>query len=661
MKNLTLAMKIGLGFGILIVLTVAVSFFAWRGLSILDRGVGEFRGIAQQTNTVGRIQTSMLTAQINVKDFLATGSDGAVKRYKELLEKCKGFIAEANMAVTKPELIEKIKAADEMITAFDAGFAKLVTLHAERTKLIGDLEKIGQAMEQNLTDLMEKAAKTGATHTGYTAGLSIRILLLGRLHVSRFLETELPADAEIAGKDFEELEPALKELKGALLRVEWQGQVDDITKSLGEYRAAFAQLTAKTKESTALAADTLDKLGPQIVEATDAINLGFLKTQDELSPQLADVNRKATITVLVVSLIVVLFGIFIGVLLTRSIIGPVRKTVAFAETMAGGDFTQKLEVKQHDEIGSMATALNSMVDQLGGMVKEIVAGVNTLTDSSAELTTVSSRLNEAAEATSGKSTLVASSAEEMNSNMQSVSAAMEESAANIGIVATATEEMTATVNEIAKNADKARTMSAKAVDQSQQTSTKMASLGASADKIGKVTETITEISEQTNLLALNATIEAARAGEAGKGFAVVANEIKELAKQTAAATVDIKNQITEMQTTTTATVTDIEKIATAIEEINEMINSIASAVAEQSTAAGEIAGNISQASMGIGEVNENVAQSTVVVTEIARGIADINVQSSEVETGSAQVRHSATALSELSAQLRRLVNRFRVR
>ena len=661
MKSLNLAMKIGLGFGILIVLTITVSLFSWRGLSILDHGVGDFRNIAQQTNTVGRIQANMLTAQINVGDFLATGQDGAVKRYRELIDKCRGFITEATKTVTTPELAEKIKAAEEKITRFDSGFAKIVTLRGERDALIASLGKLGEGMEKNLSDLMEKAAKTGATHTGYTAGLSIRILLLGRLHVSRFLETGKPADAELAKGDFDQLEPALKDLKDALLRVEWQGQVDEIVKNLADYRAALAQLIVKTMASRALADETLDKLGPEIVELTDAINLRFVETQNELSPQLAEESRKATITVLLVSLIVAVFGIVIAVLLTRALIGPVRKTAAFAETMAGGDFTQKLDIARSDEIGTMAAALNTMVDQLGAMVKEIVAGVNTLTDSSSELTTVSGRLNEAAQATSARSTRVASSAEEMNGNIQSVSAAMEESAANIGIVATATEEMTATVNEIAKNADKARTMSANAVEQSQQTSERMASLGKSADKIGKVTETITEISEQTNLLALNATIEAARAGEAGKGFAVVANEIKELAKQTAAATVDIRNQITDMQTTTAATVTDIEKIAKIIEDIDEMIGSIATAVAEQSAAAGEIAGNIGQASMGIAEVNENVAQSTVGITEITREIADINVQSREVESGSGQVRQSATSLAELSTQLRALVNRFRVR
>ena len=64
-----------------------------------------------------------------------------------------------------------------------------------------------------------------------------------------------------------------------------------------------------------------------------------------------------------------------------------------------------------------------------------------------------------------------------------------------------------------------------------------------ADEIGKVIEVIQDIAEQTNLLALNATIEAARAGDAGKGFAVVATEVKELAKQTANATIDIRKRI----------------------------------------------------------------------------------------------------------------------
>ncbi len=373
-------------------------------------------------------------------------------------------------------------------------------------------------------------------------------------------------------------------------------------------------------------------------------------------------SSAGTAATLIYSLLAIALAlsVVLSLFIVRSITGPVGKAAALAETMAKGDFTAKLDIKQNDEIGHMATSLNSMIDQLGSMIRDIVSGVNRLTSSSNDMAAVSKQLSSAARDTADKSGAVAAATEEMSVNIQSVSAAMEQSSSNVNMVASSTEEMTATVTEIAQSAEKARAITEGAVKQSRLTSEKMVVLGESARKIGRVTETITEISEQTNLLALNATIEAARAGEAGKGFAVVANEIKELARQTAAATVDIKNQISEMQTTTTTTVEDIEKISAVIVEINNVINGIATAVEEQSAASNEIADNISQASQGIAEVNENVAQSTVVIADITREIAGINQQSNQVGDGSAQVQISAQGLAELAVQLENLVNKFKV-
>ena len=353
-------------------------------------------------------------------------------------------------------------------------------------------------------------------------------------------------------------------------------------------------------------------------------------------------------------------SVFLAVFIVRSITKPVGMASNLADTMAKGDFTHKLELDQKDEVGQMARSLNTMVAQLSAMIRQVIDGVNRLTDSSTDLAVVSRQLSANAKETSDKAAAVAAATEEMSANIQSVSAAMEQSTSNVNMVASSTEEMTATVSEIAQNAEKARAISEGAVKQSRQTSEKMAALGESARKIGRVTETITEISEQTNLLALNATIEAARAGDAGKGFAVVANEIKELARQTAEATVDIKNQIGEMQATTATTVEDIERISEIITEINAVINGIATAVEEQSAASNEIANNISQASQGIAEVNENVAQSTVVIADITRDIAGINQQSSQVGDGSGQVQQSAQGLAELATQLEQLVKQFKV-
>jgi methyl-accepting chemotaxis protein len=344
----------------------------------------------------------------------------------------------------------------------------------------------------------------------------------------------------------------------------------------------------------------------------------------------------------------------------RSITGPVHKTSLLAAAMAQGDFTNKLDINQKDEVGHMASSLNSMVAQLSSMIRDIVGGVNTLSASSNDLASVSRQLSSSASETSNRANTVAAAAEEMNANFHSVSAAMEQSSSNVHMVASAAEEMTSTVSEISQSAARARNIAETAVQQSQQSLKKMSSLGNAANKIGRVTDLINDISEQTNLLALNATIEAARAGDAGKGFAVVANEIKELARQTATATDDIRDQIHEMQSITQMSVKDIDDVTRIIAEINDVITGIASAVEEQFATTTDIASNISQAALGISEVNENVAQASTVIADISRDIAGISQQSGQVEAGSSNVQDSAQGLAALAVQLERLVKQFKV-
>ena len=185
-------------------------------------------------------------------------------------------------------------------------------------------------------------------------------------------------------------------------------------------------------------------------------------------------------------------------------------------------------------------------------------------------------------------------------------------------------------------------------------------LGRSASNIGNVTETITAISDKTNLLALNATIEAARAGDAGKGFAVVANEVKDLAKQTVDATVDIKKQINGMQNITEETISDLGQIGEVINEISDVIKTVAIAVEEQSVATIEITTNISQTSSGIAEVNENVAQSTIAISSITQDVSGVSNDSSEINKSSNTINDSALELSRLASNLNSLVNTFKL-
>jgi methyl-accepting chemotaxis protein len=365
---------------------------------------------------------------------------------------------------------------------------------------------------------------------------------------------------------------------------------------------------------------------------------------------------------MVVTLVGVVAILAIALLITRSITLPVKRVVANLTDLAQGegDLTVRLQVNSQDEIGQLSIRFNEFMEKLHTMIKDIIGGVETLSSSSTELSAISQQLSANSEQTSGKSGTVATAAEEMSTNMSSVSAAMEETSTNTNMVASAAEEMTATIDEIAKNAEKARMVSDQAVQQTDEASEQMSNLGQAAEAIGKVTETITEISEQTNLLALNATIEAARAGEAGKGFAVVANEIKELARQTADATLDIRSQIGGIQGSTTNTVASIKKIADVINQVSDGVATIATAVEEQSASTKEIAENISQISSGISEVNENVAQSSQVVGTITADITEVNQASGEIASSSSQVRLGAEDLSKLAEQLNSMVGRFKV-
>jgi methyl-accepting chemotaxis protein len=356
------------------------------------------------------------------------------------------------------------------------------------------------------------------------------------------------------------------------------------------------------------------------------------------------------------------FGLLMGFFISRGITVPINKAVARLKDIAQGegDLTQRLEVDSRDELGEMAGWFNTFLQNLQVMIKDIASNAVTLSNAATELSAISQQMSAGAEQTSGKTDSVSAATEEMSTNISSVAAAMEQAATNLNMVASATEQMNASVGEIAQNSEKAREITGTAVSKARETSKKVNALGNAAQAIGKVTEVITEISEQTNLLALNATIEAARAGEAGKGFAVVANEIKELAKQTAEATLEIKNQIDGVQSSTQETVTNIGEICDVISNVDETVSTIAAAVEEQSVTTRDIAGNISQASAGVQEVNINVAQSTEVTASISQDIAEVGQASNEMTSSSSQVNISAEELAGMAEKINGMVGRFKI-
>ena len=370
-------------------------------------------------------------------------------------------------------------------------------------------------------------------------------------------------------------------------------------------------------------------------------------------------QQKLLIAAIVAAMVLVVAGLII--FLASRIAKPIREADAFFRDISEGegDLTGRLNVKSNDELGNMAKSFNTFADKLQAMIGYIAEESVEINTSSRALRGVSSGLSTVAEDTLLQSNTAASAVEEMSTNMHLVATSMEEAAANVNAVASAIEEMTSTINEIAETSEKARMVTENAVNQAAHASVSVDELGSAAREITKVLETISEISQQVDLLALNATIEAARAGDAGKGFAVVANEIKDLAKQTAQATDQIKERIESIQTTTRATVSVIADIGNVVGENSEIVNTIATAVEEQSVTAREISENVAQISMAIQEVNTNVAESSNVSRMVTQQIAAINESSKCMNNNAQKVDDNSNTLNSLAQSLDKLVSSYK--
>ena len=303
---------------------------------------------------------------------------------------------------------------------------------------------------------------------------------------------------------------------------------------------------------------------------------------------------------------------------------------------------------------------NMMTDRLGAMMNDITSCSKDLGRAAGQLSQTADTLTQGAEQTTQQSSTVAAAAEEMSVSMTTMAESSTQMSQNVNLVATSVEEMTAAISEVARSAEQAARVADEAAQLVQNTNQEISQLGQTADGIGQVIEVIQDIAEQTKLLALNATIEAARAGDAGKGFAVVATEVKELARQTAEATNDIRQRVEGIQSSSGHAISAVNRIADVVTRVNEASRTIASAVEEQSITTKEISKNLVQAATGAQTVCSSVSQTAAATREVSENIARVDQNARHTAEDAAHTQNAGVLLTELSGRLGSMVEQFTV-
>lgn len=370
------------------------------------------------------------------------------------------------------------------------------------------------------------------------------------------------------------------------------------------------------------------------------------RNADEAAVRSEAVASSAFNGVILAMALAALTTVILAMLLTRSIVRPLNEAVAFAEVVASGNLTQRIEVVGRDEPARLLTALKAMQENLRNTIQSI-------SDSSNQL---------------------ASAAEELNAVTEDSTRGLHQQNHEIEQAATAVNEMTAAVDEVARNAvatsEASRESDATAQQGRQQvirtvdsinllagdvtaTATQVEQLAGQVRDISKVLEVIRSVAEQTNLLALNAAIEAARAGDAGRGFAVVADEVRGLAHRTQQSTQEIEQMIADVHQGT-------DKAVQAMQTSNER----ARTTLEVARAAGEALNGITAAISQISERNLVIASASEEQAQVARevdrnlvNIRDLSLQSS---AGANQTSAASQELSRLAIDLNNLVARFQI-
>ncbi|SPT68589.1 Methyl-accepting chemotaxis protein 4 [Anaerobiospirillum thomasii] len=343
-------------------------------------------------------------------------------------------------------------------------------------------------------------------------------------------------------------------------------------------------------------------------------------------------------------LIVIVVSVLSLISIRKSLRNYTYELLDALRLIASGKLNGKITVRTKDEIGTIATLVNSFVTSSNNtlsLIKKDIDKLHLMVESNSQAISVT---NDAISNQRNKAQDVASSTALMEKSVEKVADFAKATLDEVKIAEEASDTCRCTMQD---NITTTHSLS----DRLRATSNAILRVNQMGDQIDSIVKTIATIADQTNLLALNANIEAARSGEYGRGFAIVADEIRDLAIKTAQSTKEVNKTIKELS----AAVQNCVEVMASCED--QMENSLQQSSRANSSIE-EIMGIIATISDMSEQIVQSCQQQANSASEINLSIANILKLTEDSYETMTNMHGSMSALDALAYEQSALLEKF---